>query len=113
MSGSEGQQATRTWQIRPGQRYRLHIPTSALDDVYVLPATALIRQGDKQLVILKDGENFAPVEVHVVHRDEQVVVLATGEGLEPHPGDQIVQTGAFGLSLALQGSDAAAHHHPH
>lgn len=110
---AEGQRPARTWQMRAGQRYRLHIPTGALDDVYVLPASALVRQGDKQMVILKDGENFAPVEVHVVHRDEQVVVLATGEGLEPHPGDQIVQTGAFALSLALQGSDAAAHHHHH
>lgn len=103
----------RTWQLRPGQRYRLLIPSQALDDVYVLPATALVRQGDKQMVILKDGDDYAPVEVLVVHRDEQVVVLATGEGLEPHPGDQIVQTGAHALSLALQGSDAAAHHHHH
>jgi membrane fusion protein, heavy metal efflux system len=103
----------RTWQIRPGQRYMLRIPTEALKDVFVLPSGAVTDEGPDKVVFIQDGESYTSKKVAVLHQDHEVVVL-DGKTSELFPGDSVVQRGAFGLSLALRSSPAAAEHgHDH
>jgi hypothetical protein len=108
--GENGTGKTRTWKLRPGQRYMLRVPAEVLSDVYVLPSTAVTDDGPDKVVFLQDGESFKTARVVVRYQDEEIAVLDARHS-ELFPGDAVVQRGAFGLSLALKAGSGAADPH--
>ncbi len=107
----------RSWQLRPGLRYSLRVPQEHLDNVYVLPVTAVTRDGAERVVLLPDahGDVFEEVPVVIAIEDDEVVVLRANQQ-DPRlaPGTTVVRTGAFEIGLALHAGDHdAGHSHGH
>ncbi|MEX1023777.1 MAG: hypothetical protein WD226_01760 [Planctomycetota bacterium] len=103
----------RTWSLRAGMTYELRVPLEVLDDVYVLPASAVTEVGPDLVVYLLDGDVFRPVPVAVAHRDHRVAIVPATPETELFPGDVIALEGAFELSLALETNDAPDPHAGH
>ena len=110
-----GGRTYRLWRFRPGQRVRLYVPVEQLDDVYVLPAEAVVREGPEAYVFRENGELFERLPVTVRHADRQNVVLANdGSLLE---GYRLAHNGAAQLNRVLktqgEGEGHGHHHHHH
>jgi multidrug efflux pump subunit AcrA (membrane-fusion protein) len=102
----------RSWNLRPGLRYMLRVPTEQLDDVVVLPVGAIVQDGAETQVFVRNGSDFLPAKVVLAYRDHEVVVL--GKKSEIFPGDEVVVSNAFALKLALNAGDGGADaHHGH
>jgi len=100
----------RTWKLREGIRYLVHVPVERLPGRFVLPPSAIVLRGSEMIVLLEDGDTFRPVPVRVEHMDSRVAVVANDGAI--FEGDRIVLRGAYALSLALQaGSGPAADPH--
>ncbi|MEZ6150215.1 MAG: MchE protein [Pirellulaceae bacterium] len=82
------------WRFRPGQRVRIHVPVEKFDDVFVLPAEAVVREGPEAYVFRQNGDLFKQLPVHVLHEDRRSVVIAN---------DGVVTSGAY----LAQGSAAS------
>jgi hypothetical protein len=91
----------RSWQLRAGQRYLLHLPVKELSDVFVLPAEALTDEAADKVVFVRSGETFESRKVVVLYQDSERVVLDSKHS-DLFPGDDVVVRGAFGLGLALK-----------
>lgn len=91
---------SRSWGCRVGLRYLVRVPVETMEDVFVLPSTAVTDRGPDRVVLVPDGKTFLPEPVHVLYQDEAVVVIANDGSIVP--GDAVVMTGAFALGLALQ-----------
>lgn len=100
----------RTWQLRPGTRYQLRIPTLKIENAFVLPADALTDEGPDKIVFVKNGDTFEPRKVVVRHQDTKTVVLDTQHS-DLFPGDEVVVRGAFALGLALKAGSGEADPH--
>lgn len=100
----------RSWKLHEGTRYQLRIPVKVLKDVYVLPAGAVADDGPEKVVYIQNGDSFKPAKVVILYQNHDVVVLDSKTS-ELFPGDTVVQTGAFGLSLALKSSGGAIDPH--
>ncbi|MFT5130259.1 MAG: hypothetical protein ACI8W8_003888, partial [Rhodothermales bacterium] len=102
----------RSWELRPGLRYMLRVPTEQLNDVVVLPVGAIVQDGAETQVFVRNGGDFLPAKVVLAYRDHEVVVL--GNKSELFPGDEVVVSNAFALKLALNagkgGDDPHAGH---
>ena len=101
---------TRTWKLRPGQRYMLRVPAEVMEEVFVLPSAAVTDDGPDKVVFLQDGESFKTTKVVVRYQDDEVAVLDAKHS-ELFPGDSVVQRGAFGLNLALKAGSGAVDPH--
>jgi membrane fusion protein, heavy metal efflux system len=88
------------WRFRPGQRVRLHIPVERLDNVIVLPASALAREGPEAYVFRQNGDLFHRVPVHVLHEDRLNVVLANDGSVAM--GSYLAQGSAPSLNRVLK-----------
>ncbi|GEM_PF-4716791 len=108
--GDNGAGKTRTWKLRPGQRYVLRVPAELMQEVFVLPSSAVTDDGPDKVVFLQDGESFTSAKVVVRYQDDEVAVLDAKHS-EIFPGDSVVQRGAFGLGLALQAGPGAVDPH--
>jgi membrane fusion protein, heavy metal efflux system len=72
------------WRFRPGSRLRLRVAVDRLDNVFVLPREAVIREGPRAFVFRQSNPYafrtsaipFERHEVHVLHEDRLHVVLA-------------------------------------
>jgi len=72
------------WRFRPGSRLRLRVAVERLENVFVLPRAAVVRDGPRayvfrqarQYVFRSDTIQFEREEVHVVHEDRLHVVVA-------------------------------------
>ncbi len=106
---SSGDRAMRTWTLRAGQQYVLHVPEQQLDERFVLPAEAVVRNGAERVVLVQEGDTFRMEPVHVEFEDESVAVVANDGAI--FPGDPICVTGAFALSLSLMSGDQKADPH--
>ena len=77
------------WRFRPGSRLRLRVAVDRLEDVFVLPQAAVVRDGPrayvfrqaKQYAFRTEAIPFQRDEVHVVHEDRLHVVLANDGSL--------------------------------
>lgn len=103
------------WRFRPGSRVRLRIATEKLDDVYVLPQGAVVRDGPEAYVFRKSGDRFDRRSVHVLYEDRKSVVLAN-DGQSLRPGYVVAHNGAAAINRALvaqstQGLPAGMHVH--
>lgn len=105
--------AQRSWQLRPGTRYVLRLPHAQHEQVAVLPAAAVARDGVADVVFRETATGLMRMPVEVVTRDGAQAIVALREGAELRAGDRIAQAGAFGLLLALRGGGEAGHHHDH
>jgi cobalt-zinc-cadmium efflux system membrane fusion protein len=88
------------WRFRPGQRVRLLVRVESLENVFVLPADAVARDGADAYVFRQNGDIFDRKPVQVVYRDSRTVVLAN-DGSVP-PGIYIAQTGAAQLNRMVK-----------
>ncbi|MBX7102602.1 MAG: hypothetical protein K1X57_00875 [Gemmataceae bacterium] len=101
------------WRYRPGQKVRLHIRVEQFDNVFVLPADAVVREGPEAYVFRQNGDNFDRKPVRVIFQDRQHVVIANDGGIPP--GLFVAQNGASQMNRVLkaQGGSATAGFHIH
>jgi multidrug efflux pump subunit AcrA (membrane-fusion protein) len=90
------------WRFRPGQKVRLHVRVEKLENVFVLPAEAVVRDGPEAYVFRQSGDIFDRKPVRVVYQDRRHVVLAN-DGSVP-PGLYVAQNGAAQINRVLRGA---------
>lgn len=88
------------WRFRPGQKVRLQVRVEKLENVFVLPADAVAREGPEAYVFRQNGDLFDRKPVRVVHQDRQYVVIAN-DGSIP-PGLFVAQNGATQINRVLK-----------
>ena len=110
VKGGAASKQGRIWKLRAGIRYILRVPTEKLDNVFVLPSAAVTDDGPDKVVFIQDGDSFKTAKVVISYQDHEFAVL-DGKHSELFPGDQVVQSGAFGLGLALKAGSGAIDPH--
>lgn len=88
------------WTYKPGQRMRVSAPVEIWERQLVVPAAAVVAEGAENYVYLRHGDHFERTPIHVLHRDQQNVVVARDGAI--HPGDVIAGRGAYQMHLALK-----------
>lgn len=95
-----------SWKYRPGQRMEAKIPTSKLmKNKIVLPPSAVVIEGPNAFVFEQNGDNFDRVDVQVLYRDKENVVLENDGQLV---GSVIAMNGAYEMHLALKNQSGGA-----
>ncbi len=89
-SGAGDASRVRTWALRPGMRFFVHVPVETLPKRFVLPADAVIPRGADSVVVVKQGAGYAEVPVHVEYSDAHVAVVANDGAV--FAGDRVVQS---------------------
>lgn len=69
------------WRFRPGQKVLLRIRVERLDNVFVLPADAVVLEGADAFVFTQNVNTFERKSVHVLFRDRDEVVVANDGAL--------------------------------
>lgn len=91
------------WRFRPGQKVKLLVRVERLDNVFVLPADAVTRDGPEEFVFTQNVNTFERKPVRVLLQDRQQVVVVNDGSLPP--GSYVVQGGAAQLNrMAKAGS---------
>lgn len=80
------------WRFRPGQKVLLHVRVEKLDDVFVLPADAVVLESADAYVFTQNVNTFERKSVHVLYRDRDEVVLANDGALPTYKKGQEVWT---------------------
>jgi hypothetical protein len=93
------------WRLRPGQRVRLHVPVEQFENVIVLPAAALVREGPEAYVFSQNGDLFNRIPVHVLHEDRSNVILANDGSVRP--GSYLAQSSGASLNRVLKAQAAS------
>ena len=107
----------RLWRFRPGQKLWLNVRVEKLDNVFVLPADAVVREGDGQAFVFTQNVNtFQRKGVHILFQDRGRAVIANDGSLPTYrkKGEvwtipAIVQSAAAQLNRMIKtGSGGAA-----
>jgi cobalt-zinc-cadmium efflux system membrane fusion protein len=94
------------WKYRPGQRMEARIPTSqVLKNKIVLPAAAVAIEGPNAFVFEQNGDHFDRIDVQVLYRDKDTVVLENDGQLV---GSYLAYSGAYQMHLALKNQSGGA-----
>ena len=106
-TGSQNSEANFVfWKYRPGQRMEARIPTSeVMKNKIVLPPNAVVIEGPNAFVFEQNGDNFDRIDVQVLYRDKDVVVLENDGQLV---GSFIAMNGAYQMHLALKNQSGGA-----
>ena len=88
------------WRFRPGQKVRLHVRVEQYENVFVLPADAVVREGPEAYVFRQNGDLFDRKPVRVVYQDRQQVAIAN-DGSVP-AGLFVAQNGATQINRVLK-----------
>lgn len=88
------------WHFRPGDRVRLRVAVERLENVFVLPQAAIVRDGPEAYVFRQNGDLFDRISVHVVHEDRLSVVIANDGRLRK--GSYLAQNAAATLQRVLR-----------
>jgi len=88
------------WRLRPGQKVRLHVKVEKFENVFVLPADAVVREGPEAYVFRQNGDLFDRKPVRVVFQDRLHVVIANDGGIPP--GLFVAQGGATQINRVLK-----------
>jgi biotin carboxyl carrier protein len=64
------------WRYRPGQIVRLHVRVEKLDNVFVLPIEAVVRDGIEAFVFTQNVNTFERKPVRILLQERQRVVVA-------------------------------------
>lgn len=94
------------WRFRPGQRVQLHVQVEQLENVFVLPAAAVVKEGPESYVFRRNGDIFDRKPVHVLHQTPSEVVVAN-DGSIP-PGIYVAQSGAVQINRVLKSRSGSA-----
>ncbi len=88
------------WKYRPGQPMEALLRTEdTYENHFVLPADAVVIDGPNAFVFEQNGDNFDRVDVRVLYRDKDTVVVKRNSRLI---GSVIAMTAAFDMHLALK-----------
>lgn len=98
--------ATILWRFRPGQRVRIRVPVEKLESVYILPASAVVRDGLENYLFIQNVNRFIRQSIRVIAQDRESVVVANDGSLVP--GLAIVQDGAARLNRAIKSAASGA-----
>jgi membrane fusion protein, heavy metal efflux system len=93
------------WRFRPGDRVRLKVAVEKLENVFVLPQDAIVREGPEAFVFRQNGDLFDRRPVHVVAEDRTNVVIANDGSLRL--GSYIAQSSAASLNRVLKAQMAS------
>ena len=101
------------WRFRPGQRVRLQIPVEKIENVLVLPAAAVVRDGAEIYAFQEIGKFYRRFPVHVIYQDRKNVVLANDGSLPV--GAEVAQGSAASLNRVLksQNNEGSKEFHVH
>ncbi len=89
-----------SWKYRPGQRMEVQLPTDqSWQDQIVLPAEAVAMDGPNAYVFEQHGDHFDRLEVRVLYRDKNEVVIEDSGQLV---GRTLATSGAYEMHLALK-----------
>ena len=89
-----------SWKFRPGQRMEVQLPTDqSWQEQVVLPPEAVAIEGPNAFVFEQHGDHFDRVEVHVLYRDKNAVVVEDQGNLV---GSTLAMSGAYEMHLALK-----------
>ena len=88
------------WRFRPGDRVRLSVAVEKIDNVFVLPQAAVVREGPEAFVFRQNGDLFDRIPVHVLHEDRTSVVIANDGKLRK--GIFVAQNSAASLNRVLK-----------
>jgi hypothetical protein len=101
------------WRFRPGQKVRALVRVEKLDNVFVLPAEAVAREGAEAFVFTQNVNTFERMPVRVLSQDRQHTVVANDGSLIP--GTFVVQSAAAQLNRMAksQSSSAPKGYHVH
>jgi membrane fusion protein, heavy metal efflux system len=80
------------WRFRPGQKVLLRVRVEELDDVFVLPADAVVLEGADAFVFTQNVNTFERKSVHVLYRDRDAVVVANDGSLPTYKKGQEIWT---------------------
>ncbi len=106
-----GDRTYRVWRFRPGQRVRLHVQVEQFQDVFVLPAAAVVREGPEAYLFRANGDALERKPVHILFDDRDQVVLANDGSIVA--GNHIAQNGAAQLNRVLKAQAAGGEEHGH
>lgn len=93
------------WRFRPGQKVRLHVRVEQLDNVFVLPAAAVTRDGPESFIFTQNVNTFTRHPVRVLVQDRQKAVIAN-DGSFP-PGTYVAQAAAAQLNRMVKAGGAS------
>ena len=88
------------WRFRPGQRVRLQVPVSKIENALVLPAASVVRDGAEIYAFQEVGKYYRRFPVHVIYQDRKNVVLANDGSLPI--GAAVAQGSAASLNRVLK-----------
>jgi multidrug efflux pump subunit AcrA (membrane-fusion protein) len=88
------------WRFRPGQKVRILVRVEQIDNVFVLPADAITREGPEAFVFSQNVNTFERKSVRVLLQDRQHAVIANDGSLVP--GTYVVQSAAAQLNRMLK-----------
>lgn len=80
-SVNHGDRTQILWRFRPGQKVLLHVRIEKLDNVFVLPADAIVIEGADAFVFTQNVNTFERKSIHVLFRDRDQVVIANDGAL--------------------------------
>lgn len=95
-----GEHLYATWRFKPGQRLRLRVPVEEVEGTFVLPVSAIAKEGAERYVFVENGDHFDRRPVEVVLRDQLTVAVANDGSLLP--GETVALSGAHQLQMALK-----------
>ena len=93
------------WRFRPGQKVRLMVRIEKLENVFVLPAEAVVRESAEAYVFTQNVNTFERKPVRVVHQDRQHAVLPNDGSLPA--GAFVVQNAAAQLNRMVKAGSAS------
>lgn len=99
------------WRFRPGQRVRLQVRTEKLENVFVLPSDAIVREGPEAYVFRQNGDLFDRKSIRVLYQDRQNAIVAN-DGSIP-PGVFLAQNAATQLNRVLKAQSASGQANVH
>lgn len=80
----DGGRAQMLWRFRPGQKVRVLVRVERLDDVFVLPAAAVARDGAEAFVFTQNVNTFERRPVRVLVQERDRVVIANDGSLDTY-----------------------------
>lgn len=88
------------WRFRPGQRVRLHVRIDELENVFILPTAAVVREGAEAFVFTQNVNTFERKPVQILLQERQRVVIAN-DGAFP-AGVYVAQNATAQLNRMLK-----------
>ena len=93
---------------------RLRVPVEKLENVFVVPRPAVVREGPEAYVFRQNGDLFDRLPVHLLHEDRQFAVVANDGAVRK--GMYVAQSGAASINRVLKtqsatGTPAGVHVH--